>query len=144
MARAPELMCPSADPGGVGATLFGLIVGTPDRPETAYLDTAQAVTPELLALAEPASPTEVFRFGSRCIAKACGHFDHDREMCRFGEKTVRMAPVVVNQLPTCAIRSSCRWWHQHAEAACLRCPQVVRTCFNADSPVRQAADPRVL
>jgi hypothetical protein len=143
MASPCGLMCPSAEPDGMDATVFGLVVGTPERPETAYLDQAQPVTPELLALAEPAAPTEVFRIAARCMRKGCAHWDAGRETCRFGEKTVRLAPVVVLQLPTCAIRPSCRWWHQEGAAACQRCPQVVRTCVLGSTEVGQAADPRV-
>lgn len=143
MARPSELMCPSADVDDAGARMYGLVVGTPDRPETAYLDAVQPITPELREMAAPASANEVFRIASRCISKACPHFDHGRELCRFGEKTVRMAPVVVTMLPSCAIRASCRWWHQHGQDACLRCPQVTRTAFDASSPMRLAADPRV-
>lgn len=143
MTSRSGLMCPSAEPDGVGATVFGLVVGTADRPETAYLDTPQAVTPELLALADPVSPTEMFRFAARCIRNGCAHYDGPRDRCRFGEKTVRLAPVVVHRLPACAIRASCRWWYQEGSAACQRCPQVVRTCLTGSPEVRQAADPRV-
>ncbi len=143
MTSKSGLMCPSAEPDGAGAVLFGLVVGTPDRPETAYLDEAQPVTPELLRLAEPVAPTEMFRFGARCIRNGCAHYDNARDSCRFGEKTVRLAPVVVHRLPACAIRSSCRWWRQEGRAACMRCPQVVRTCVTGSPEVGQAADPRV-
>lgn len=144
MASSLGLMCPSADPDGAGATLFGLVVGTPDRPETAYLEQAQPVTPELLALAGPVDPTEVFRFAARCIRQGCAHYDASRDTCRFGEKTVRLAPVTVQQLPLCAIRVNCRWWHQEGASACMRCPQVVRAGVGGSPEVRQAADPRVL
>lgn len=143
MASGSALMCPSAEPDGADATLFGLVVGTAERPETAYLTEAQPVTRELLALADPVAPTEMFRFAARCIRKGCAHWDAGRETCRFGEKTVRLAPVVVQRLPACAIRSTCRWWHQEGAAACLRCPQVVRTCVAGGAEVRLAADPRV-
>lgn len=143
MASRAGLMCPSAEPDGAGASLFGLVVGTPDKPETAYLDDAQPVTPALLALADPVAPTEMFRFAARCIRNGCAHYDAAQDSCRFGEKVVRLAPVVVHRLPKCAIRASCRWWHQEGSAACQRCPQVVRTCVQGSPEVRQAADPRV-
>lgn len=144
MDRTTHLMCPSAEPDGASATVFGLVLGTPERPETVYLDEARPVTAELLALAEPVAPTEMFRFAARCIRTACAHYDTARDSCRFGEKTVRLAPVVVHQLPRCAIRSSCRWWHQEGAAACQRCPQVVRTCVAGSPEVGRAADPRVV
>ncbi|TAH43687.1 MAG: nitrogen fixation protein [Betaproteobacteria bacterium] len=143
MDRKTHLMCPSAEPDGAGATLFGVVLGTPERPETAYLEEARPVTAELLALADPVAPTEMFRFAARCIRTGCAHYDDARDTCRFGEKTVRLAPVVVHQLPRCAIRSSCRWWYQEGAAACQRCPQVVRTCAAGSTEVGRAADPRV-
>lgn len=143
MTGSKALMCPSAEPDGAGATVFGLVMGTPERPETAFLAEALPVTPELLARAEPVTPTEMFRIAARCIRGGCAHYDRTRDHCRFGEKTVRLAPVVVHRLPACAIRASCRWWHQEGAAACLCCPQVVRTCVIGSDEVGRAADPRV-
>lgn len=143
MSGPNTLMCPSADPDGAGAVVFGLIVGTPEAPETAYLEETQAVTPELLALADPVAPADMFRFGARCLRGGCAHWEAERAVCRFGEKTVRLAPAVVSVVPTCALRANCRWWHQEGMAACQRCPQVIRTGAIGHPEVRQAADPRV-
>jgi hypothetical protein len=140
MTTTPETLCPSAQPDWEGAQLFAVVGGTRDRPETAYLDRTADVTPELLALAGPVAPAEVFRFAAPCAGSGCAHFDGGEHKCRLAEKTVRLAHAVVDVLPRCAIRSSCRWWQQEGPAACRRCPQVV-TVNPAPSPeMRDAAD----
>ena len=40
-------------------------------------------------------------------------------------RIVQQLPTVVETLPACQIRSSCRWWLQEGKAACYRCPQMV-------------------
>lgn len=144
MSAQPETLCPSAQPDWQAARLFAVVGGTPDRPETAYLDQTQPVTPELLELAGPVAPTEVFRFAAPCIKGACHHFDTAGHSCRLVEKSVGFIPMVVERLPRCAIRSSCRWWQQEGVAACRRCPQVVTTNFAPTTGMRQAADPSIV
>ena len=142
MSSKPETLCPSAPPDWEGARLFAVAVGTPDRPSNAYLDQVQPVTRELLDLAAPAEPTEVFRFAAPCAERSCGHYDGTAHKCRLVEKTVRWIPGVVEKLPRCAIRVSCRWWQQEGRAACQRCPQVVTVNYAAGENSRRAADPR--
>lgn len=143
MSARPETLCPSAQPGWDGARLFAVVGGSPERPETAYLDQARPVTPELLALAGPVAPAEVFRFAAPCAGGACGHYDGTGHKCRLVEKTVRLASVVFEKLPRCAIRPSCRWWQQEGAAACRRCPRVVTIDYAPTPAMRQAADPSV-
>ena len=143
MKTEPETLCPSAQPNWGGAQVFAVVGGTPDRPETAYLDQAQLVTDELLAMAAPVAPAEVFRFSAPCAKGACAHFDEGGQSCRLAEKTVRLAPVVFEKLPKCAIRNDCRWWKQEGVSACRRCPQVVTVNYDPSLEMRQAADPKV-
>jgi hypothetical protein len=137
----PETLCPSAQPEWEGARLFAVVGGTADRPETAYLDQALPVTDELLKLAGPVAPTEVFRFAAPCANKGCAHFDTGRGNCRLVERTVSLTPVVVDKLAPCAIRKSCRWWQQEGVVACQRCPQVVTLNYAPSERMREAATP---
>ena len=57
MSTRPETLCPSAQPDWDEARLFAVVGGTPDRPETAYLDQVQPVSQEVLDLAGPVTPT---------------------------------------------------------------------------------------
>ncbi len=143
MSDKPETLCPSAQPDWEGARLFAVVGGTPDRPETAYLDQAQPVSPELLALAGPVAPAEVFRFAGTCVRTGCHHFDSGRDTCRLAEKTARVVPVMFEKLPKCAIRRDCRWWKQEGVAACKRCPQVVTVNYAPSEEMRTAADPSI-
>jgi hypothetical protein len=138
-----QTLCPSAQPDWNDARLFAVVGGTPEGPETAYLDRTEAVSQELLELAAPVTPTEVFRFAAPCAGRACGHFDDGGQSCRLARKIVRFTPMVVAMLPRCAIRSACRWWRQEGVAACRRCPQVVTDNYLPSAEMREAADPAV-
>jgi hypothetical protein len=118
------LMCPSVPPHYPGAVAFGVVTGSVEAPDMIPLIPAVPVTDELLAMAAPVSPGEVFRFAAGCIQGGCRHWEAGTERCRLVAKTVQFAPVVVEKLKLCAIRGSCRWWQQEGKAACVRCPQV--------------------
>lgn len=141
MTTERETLCPSAQPDWEGVRLFAVVGGTPDRPETAYLDRTQPVTDELLELAGPVAPAEIFRFAAPCAKNRCQHFDGARDTCRLAEKTVRYTQISVLKLAHCAIRRSCRWWQQEGFMACQRCPQVVTVNYQPSPEMRRAADP---
>jgi hypothetical protein len=72
--QTSQLLCPSA-PGHPGeSVLIGVVTGKPDAPRVMPTEAAVEVTPELLSLASPVSPSEVFRFASACRGSACTHF----------------------------------------------------------------------
>lgn len=140
MPAKTETLCPSAQPDWEGARLFAVVGGTPEKPKTAYLDRTQPVTQEVLELAGPVAPAEVFRFAAPCVQRGCGHYDGTEHKCRLAEKTVRWMPVAAEKLPPCAIRPSCRWWQQEGRAACRRCPLVVTNNYAPTDAMRDAAD----
>jgi hypothetical protein len=115
--------CPSAQPDWEGGMVLGVVLGTAESPRLAHLEVLQPVTDELMALASPVSPTEVFRIAAPCLGSGCTHFDGTD--CRLVQRLVTLLPPVVEVLPPCSLRPSCRWWRQEGKAACLRCPQVV-------------------
>ena len=141
MSAKPQTLCPSAQPDWEGAQLIGVVGGTPEQPETAYLEQSQPVTPELLEMADPVAPAEVFRFAAPCAKSGCGHYDGAEHKCRLAEKTARWVDAVVDKLSRCSIRASCRWWQQEGSAACQRCPQVVTINFAPSPSMRNAANP---
>ena len=122
MTTENPILCPSAQPDWQGSRVIGVMVGSADKPEMAYLEAAQPVSAELLEMVKPYAPTEVFRFSAPCANQNCGHFSPESSKCRLAEKIVRWAPVVVDHLPVCAIRADCRWWRQEGKTACARCP----------------------
>jgi hypothetical protein len=142
MNPATTLMCPSAQHQLDGTQVFAVIGGTADHPEVTYLEEALPVTPEVVAMAAPVNPAEVFRITAPCaMGSDCWHFDEDRRKCRLAIRTVRLAPIVVSKPPRCAIRSSCMWWHQEGVSACLRCPQVVTNDAAPSALAIETADP---
>jgi hypothetical protein len=134
-----ESLCPSAQPHMADAMVFGVVGGTPERPRTGYLMSAAEVSDELLALAGPVEPTEVFRFAAPCARGGCQHFYGSS--CRLAGKVVAMLPTVTEEAPPCRIRPRCQWWRQEGVAACRRCPQIVTQDYTASRVLRDAADP---
>ncbi len=143
MKAEPQTVCPSAQPDWEGAKVFGVVGGTPDMPETAYLAAPAPVTDELLELAQPVSPDEVFRIAAPCACSRCDHFDSTQSQCKLAEKIVRWVPVVSESLPVCSIRAECRWWQQEGREACFRCPQVVTRNVVPSDAMRDAANPEL-
>jgi hypothetical protein len=114
-----------------GAQVFGVITGTPEAPRVAYLQgdatVDLAATPALGGL----QPGHVFRIAATCETSRCQHFDGSR--CMLAKRIASQLPTVVDVLPRCRIRSSCRWFAEQGGEACLRCPQVV-TLASEDMP----------
>ena len=121
----PELplLCPSA-PGLPGeSVLIGVVTGEPGAPRVMPTEMAVEVTPELLGLAGPVSPSEVFRFASTCRGQACVHFSCNA--CQLAARGRAILREVTEDAPNCAIRPQCRWFRQEGIAICKRCPQIV-------------------
>jgi hypothetical protein len=121
------------------AVVIGVVGGTADEPRTRPLERPLPVTAELLALAEPASPTEVFRFAAPCLTAGCRHFEG--RSCTLAAKVTHLLPAVSSGLPECDIRPRCRWFAQEGETACHRCPQIVTDDPHPTAALRLAADP---
>jgi hypothetical protein len=135
-------LCPSAEPGWGGAVAFGIIGGTPSKPLVRYLQKTVVVAEELLALAKPVTPPEVFRFAAPCMNAGCVHFKANS--CSLVSRVVENLPEVSDTAPRCGIRRSCQWWRQEGVAACRRCPQVVTENYNPSEQMRVASKPPIL
>jgi hypothetical protein len=133
------LFCPSAQPDLTDGVVFGVIGGTAEEPRVSYLAEPLPVTPELLALAEPAHATEVFRMGAPCAREGCQHYDGSR--CNLVRQIIAGIPVAVEAPPPCRLRPRCRWWHQEGPAACVRCPLVATEQPNPTEAMALAAQP---
>ena len=135
-----EIDCPSAQASAEGARVFGVMTGTPDDHRVGYLTETLPISEKLIALAGPAKPTQIFRIAAPCAGASggCKHFK--RNACSLAERIVAGAPLVVNALPACQIRSTCRWFRQEGKEACFRCPQVMTDKANASDNERQIAD----
>lgn len=138
-AARPAPLCPSAQPDWEGAVAIGVVGGTVDEPRITPLERPLPVTPELLQLAEPVTPSEVFRFAAPCLCEGCGHFEGST--CNLAAKIVRMVRPAGDALPACDIRPRCRWFRQEGRDACLRCPLVVTADAHPSPEILVAADP---
>jgi hypothetical protein len=132
-----ELLCPSAQPQMKQSRILGVVGGSEETPDLAYLTEPVPVTQELLARAAPSSPLQIFRIAAQCETQACSHFDGAR--CNLATRVVQILPAVTESLPRCTIRRDCRWYQQEGRDACLRCPQVVTETFDPSSDYRRAA-----
>lgn len=134
-------LCPSARLENSNSVVFGIVSGSIEQPNIKYLQEAQPTTEELIALASPVTPTEVFRIAAACATNQCQHFDGQN--CRLAQRIVTQLPTVTEQLPACAIRRDCRWFQQEGKTACLRCPQIITDYANASELIEQVAKPSI-
>lgn len=137
--RKPDLVCPSAQPDWPGAKMFGVVVGTALKPAVAYLSETLPISESMVDSIKPVTVGEVVRIAAPCAAHRCQHFEGGG--CTLGRRTIAYLEPVVDKLPRCAIRPSCRWWNEQGKEACYRCPQVVTHSFSEDEKIVKAATP---
>lgn len=119
-----------------GARIFGVLSGTDEEPRVAYLKPGVRVPASMLAQLGSVDPTQVFRFAAACEENRCSHFDGAR--CQLGNRVAKQLEAVVDTLPPCQIRVSCRWFAEQGGEVCLRCPQIV-TRVPGDDPLSEIA-----
>jgi hypothetical protein len=130
-------LCPSAQPGMDQCRVLGVVQRDGPAPMVQYLDQHLPATPEVLAMAAPLKPTEVFRLAATCAEHKCPHFDGTD--CRLARRIVRMLPPAVEALPPCIIRKDCRWFSQEGAAACKRCPEVTTVTYDLSPQTREVS-----
>jgi len=121
--REEPLRCPSAQSGMADALVLGVVAGSDDAPRVEYLNEHVPATQDVLDMAGPVWPGEVFRLAAQCETSKCTHYDGER--CQLAVRIVAMLPEVTEQLPPCIIRQDCRWYRQEGRMACMRCPQII-------------------
>jgi hypothetical protein len=105
------------------ARVFGVIEGTPEQPRVSYLKKEAIVDLAHLPPLDGLQPGHIFRIAAICEKGLCKHFTG--QSCSLAKRIVDQLPPVVDALPPCQIRPSCRWYAEQRAAACHRCPQVV-------------------
>ena len=131
---------PARSLGWTTAECSGLSSMTP-QPMLLYPKEPVAATPDVLAMAAPLRPTEVFRLSATCATHKCPHFDGAD--CQLATRIVTLRPPAVDALPPCIIRKDCRWFSQEGGAACLRCPQVTTVTYDCRPRRRRCQDCRL-
>ena len=135
-----RLDCPSAQPDMEGARPFGVISGTPEETRVAFFRKSAADSFDWRAHFGTSDATRLFRFGARCEESGCAHFGS--RACKLGQRINRDLPPVVDALPACLLRPTCRWFAEQGGSVCLRCPQVVTMIPAADTPLNHVATVR--
>lgn len=139
VSKVTTLLCPSAQPEMDQAVVFGIIGGSISEPRVGYLDRPSRVSDELSNFPKEVHPTEVFRIAAPCAERQCRHFLAGR--CSLASRLIQILPVGESQIPSCSIRSTCRWWAQEGKQACLRCAQVVTFTISPSKSMVQVATP---
>jgi hypothetical protein len=121
--RGDGLLCPSSRSIAPEAVVIGVVTQGDAGPRVVPTLDAMPVTPELLALAAPVGPSEVFRFASPCQSVRCSRFQNGA--CQLAAHGAQILEPVTEELPKCAIRPQCRWFRQEGAAICKRCPQII-------------------
>ena len=130
-------LCPSAQPGMDACRVLGVVQRYGPVPMIQYVEQLLPATPDILALAAPLKPTEVFRLAATCAEHKCPHFDGAN--CRLATRIVRMLPPAVDALPPCTIRKDCRWFAQEGVAACKRCPEITTVTYDLSPQTREVS-----
>jgi hypothetical protein len=132
-------MCPSAQPDMEDAQIIGVISGDDSAPQVAYLERGVDIELGVATQLGEIAATEVFRIAAKCETSRCCHFDG--ASCALAARIVNQLPEVVDILPRCKIRPTCRWFAEQGGAACRRCPQVVTLIPREDNALNRAARP---
>ena len=130
-------LCPSAQPGMENCRILGVVRQDGAKPMVVYLNQLLPAQADVLALAAPLKPAEVFRLAAPCAEIRCPHFDGVD--CRLAKRVVRILPAVVDALPPCVIRKDCRWYSQEGEAACHRCPEISTVNYDLSELSREVS-----
>jgi hypothetical protein len=130
-------LCPSAQPGMDNCVVLGVVQQDGPSPMLVYLNQPVPATPEILAMAAPLKPTEVYRLAATCAEGLCPHFDGTD--CQLATRVVQILPAVVDALPPCIIRKNCRWYSQEGGAACKRCPEVTTVSYDLSAQTREVS-----
>ena len=130
-------LCPSAQPGMDQCKVLGVVQHQGPKPMLEYLKEPLSATAEILAMAAPLKPTEVFRLSATCAEHKCPHFDGTD--CRLATRVVRILPAVVDTLPPCIIRKECRWYFQEGPEACKRCPEVTTMTYDLSPQIQEVS-----
>jgi len=117
--------------------VLGVVQQQGPTPTTLYLNQLLMASADVLALATPLKPTEVFRLAATCAEEKCPHFDGAD--CRLATRVVQILPAVVDALPPCTIRKDCRWYFQEGGAACRRCPEITTISYDLSERVREVS-----
>jgi hypothetical protein len=116
-------LCPSSR-AETGAILLGVIT-----PQEQVIMLAEQIVIDQDFIDEvnkEKTPESQFRFANRCVKSGCQQWASGR--CGVIDAVMKVNPdlqVQETYLPTCSIRSQCRWYLQTGANACAVCPFII-------------------
>jgi hypothetical protein len=117
------LLCPSSR-CEKESLLIGVVTG---RGVIAFLHDRVEVDAQFVHIARLGrKPESRFRFASACRKSGCAQWTGNR--CRVVDTVAELTDandIATSTVPSCSIRSWCRWHAQNAESACRACQFVV-------------------
>jgi hypothetical protein len=126
----PRGLCPSST-CSPGAILLGVVQS---NGTVAFLEQQRILDEFFVKLAnEGRQPEKRFRFADPCVKSGCMQWGNGR--CGVIDKVLAANPDYRNgePLPTCSIRTDCRWHMQWGARACGICPLII-TDIRQDAP----------
>jgi hypothetical protein len=122
-------LCPSA-PVQEGALLLGRFNA---NGTLAFAVTPLPVSAEfIVAAAEAGDIGKRFRFSAPCMQRGCSRWQEGTCTVATAAAQVASQSDGTEDLPTCFIRSQCRWFQQEGDRACRICPHVVYDMRSAE------------
>jgi hypothetical protein len=136
-----RVSCPSGQPAQGDSLVIGVVVAQGGRSQVSLLPKSVPLRSVARLIPDTIPATEVLRLAAPCAERNCAHFSDDR--CTLASRIVARLPPVIDRLSPCALRPSCRWWHQEGPAACHRCPQliIITEPFWSSDLMREVATP---
>jgi hypothetical protein len=134
-----RLNCPSAQPNQTARAVIGVVGRQDGKPQVTLLPQPVSLESVSHLIPDTIPVTEVLRLAAPCAERHCSHFNDQH--CTLAARIVSRLPAVVDRLSPCALRPSCRWWHQEGPAACHRCPQIVTEPLQTSDLMRELATP---
>lgn len=134
-----RMSCPSAQPNQEGVAVIGVVSSRDGTALVSLLHEPASLQSVAHLIPETIPVPEVLRLAGPCAEHRCAHF-HDYR-CSLASRIVARLPTVSDRLSKCAIRISCRWWHQEGPAACFRCRAIVTEPYQVNDVMREVATP---
>jgi hypothetical protein len=136
------LTCPSAQPEMEEARILGVIDYSSKAKQVLYLKGRERLDPNTLGNVPKALMGQVLRLSAKCERSRCAQFSDGK--CGLGERIAHTLADVVNSLPSCSIRNTCRWHAEQGAKICLKCPQIVTSVSEDDVALSEIASPSTL
>jgi hypothetical protein len=124
-----RILCPSAR-CNKDAILLGVIQ---EDGHVQFIEKRTSIDNEFVKISkEGRAPERRFRFSDTCVEKKCAQWTGSQ--CGIIHEIIDAigSDIHSNELPSCSIRSECRWFRQCGTSACHVCPYVI-TDLNPES-----------